>query len=156
MGTRPAEECKDGAMIVWKWKEGFDCLCCPDKEPSKFIPVEVKAPQIDAMLLAAGMVESMAAAQRMVKGGGVSYRVDGCFPWVRAKDPREKVSEGQPILIRVGNGNWRLTPRVESQGFVQWPGIVMMMVPAIVEGTDENDEPYQQMQTIEVWNDICK
>jgi hypothetical protein len=123
--------------------------------------VEVPSFQADRLLVASGIVDSRSNAQRLIKGGGVSWRpADDATDWKVVKDFREEVASGWPAYLRVGDGHPR-TVIVEVEEAVNAPmsagkdakptvkrvskprmffSIACVMRPMLIEGDDWDEE----------------
>ena len=119
-------------------------------EDRRFLPVEVASSQIDRVLVAAGLTDSRSEAQRLIRAGGVSWRIaDDVMGWTKVVDFKQEVKPGWPWYIRVGNGNWRSVQRKPEDGqpakpgWDSFPGVMCVMVP-------------EESQTIDVWSEVWK
>ena len=129
-------------VVLWLWDAGHPC--CGVGILGHFAPVEAKSRQIDTVLVAAGLTDSRSEAQRLIKGGGVSWRKSDGGEWSKVHDFKEIIASGWPWNVRIGNGNWRLVPRKDGRtGWNQFPGVVTVMVP-------------EDNQTIDCWSEVWR
>lgn len=140
VGIGPAKESAP-RKIIWQWKWfGSD---------TQFVEVEAPSFQIDRVLVAAGIVDSRSNAQRLLKGGGVTWRrSDGQMRWTKVTDFKTEVPSGWPWILRVGDGNWR-TLMIETPGRDGKPAAKPRMFPSLTEVMRPEEN-----QTIQFWSKL--
>lgn len=132
-------------------------------EEQRFVEIEVASFQIDRVLVAVGIVDSRSNAQRLIKGGGVTWRKDTdrafekdgkwftvATDWEKVVDFKQEVEPGWPLILRIGDGNWR-TVMVEVPGRDGKPVSKPKMFPSLAVVMRPTER-----QTIEFWSELWK
>jgi hypothetical protein len=133
-------------MIIWWWTPKW---MTPDER--RFVEVNVASFQIDRVLVAVGIVDSRSNAQRLIKGGGVTWRrSESNMDWAKVKEFRQEIESGWPVILRVGDGMWR-TVMLEQKGMDGKPVTKPKMFPSIAEVMRPLEE-----QDIEFWSKLWR
>jgi ribosomal protein S4 len=81
----------------------------------------------DKVLVAAGLAQSVSEATRLIKGGGVTFKVG--LTWEKITNPRTPISEGRIVTLKIGKTSWRLVPREGRDGWDGFPTWREIMFP---------------------------
>lgn len=100
---------------MWMWKN--DVLIDLGEIPNR----------MDKILVAAGLTSTTSEATRLIKGNGVRFKQS--LTWEPVPDPRTKLPEGKPVIIRIGKTSWRLVPREGRDGWDGFPTYREVMIP---------------------------
>jgi hypothetical protein len=132
--------------VVWLWSSKWKVA-----KDRGFVEIEVVSFQIDRVLVAAGIVDSRSSAQRLIKGGGVTWRPsESGAAWSKVTDFQWELESGYPILLRVGDGLWR-TLMVEQRGPHGKPVTKPQMFPSVAEVMRPREG-----QTIQFWSKLWR
>lgn len=120
-------------------------------EERRFVEIEVPSFQIDRVLVAVGIVDSRSNAQRLIKGGGVTWRrSESTMEWTKVKEFKEEIEPGWPVLLRIGDGLWR-SVLVEQKGLDGKPVSKPKQFNSIAEVMRPTED-----QTIEFWSELWR
>lgn len=100
---------------MWMWKN--DVLIDLGEIPNR----------MDKILVAAGLTSTTSEATRLIKGNGVRFKQG--LAWEPVPDPRTKLPEGKPVIVRIGKTSWRLVPREGRDGWDGFPTYREVMIP---------------------------
>ena len=144
---------------IWKWSTKWRSW-----EEMHWDEIDVPSFQIDRVLVAVGIVDSRSNAQRLIKGGGVTWRVDDDrMEWERVKDFKQEIEPGWPVILRIGDGHVR-SILVEVPGLDGKPvskpkqmfSLATVMRPMWSEGVEEDGTPWRVFQSRDVWDGVWR
>ena len=145
VGSGFAKDPAHGTVIWWwttKWIK---------PEERRFVALEVPSFQIDRVLVAVGIVDSRSNAQRLIKGGGVTWRrSESAMEWTKVKEFKQEIEPGWPVILRIGDGLWR-SVLVEEKGHDGKP----VSKPKQFNSIAEVMRPIED-QTIEFWSELWR